>query len=1038
MTDAVHTLLLVVDSLLDREQYRRYLLADPSCTYRLLEAESVASGLALCRTSAIDAIVLNYALPDGLEFLAVLKARNDSGFPPVVMVSGAGDERTAVQAIKLGAEDYLSQRYLNPEQLQTAVRSAIENARSRLQLRQSDDRFRVSIENMLDCFGIYAAVRNEAGQIIDFRIDYLNAAALSSNQMTEADLGKTLCEMFPAYRGTELFDDYCRLVETGEPLIKENLIYADIFGTERLTRAYDSRASKLGDGFVAAWRDVTDRKRTEEMIQQQLAQIEAIYKTAPVGLCFVDRDLRFVRINQQLAAINGLSVAEHLGRTLRAVLPEMADQLEPLYRQVIESGEPILNLEIQGTNRAQPGVLRHWCVCYYPQKDGQQHVVGVNTMVQEITDRKRIEANFVETTEILRSIIEGSSDVIFVKDLQGRYVVANSTAATWLETTPEMMLGQDDTDLFPPEIAQQIQQTDRQVLQTGQSISFEEEVSRQGMSRSLLSAKYPWQDAEGNILGVIGISRDISDRKQAEAEREQMQEALRQSEERLRFIADTIPHIVWATDAYGVTDYVNQQWIEYTGLSLEAAMDYGWQDLLHPDDLPQVQEFWAEACQTATLYEIEYRLRRADGAFRWHLVKGRPMRDQQGQVMKWFGTCTDIHNQKQAELDRAQLLSETEAAREEAEAANRSKDEFVAVVAHELRSPLNSIAGWAQLLRTRRLDEATIAKGLDTIYRNTHSQVQLIEDLLDISRMVRGILHINFTPLTLSDVVEAALEIVRPTAEAKQIQLETQLRKTAQISGDINRLQQIVVNLLTNAIKFTPEAGRVEVLLGQGQEQVELQIRDNGKGIAPEFLPLIFDRFAQGQRNTSSKDGLGLGLAIVKNLVELHHGTISVESPGVGQGATFTVRLPVLKAIADRAMGSEEGGILEPSALAGMRIFVVDDEPDMLELIRFVLEEYGATVQSALSAAATLDQLPQFKPDILISDIAMPNGNGYELLQQLQSLPQPDIPAIALTAYASATYEERSLQAGFQQHLTKPVETEVLVTAIVNLVRGQA
>ncbi|NJR53027.1 MAG: PAS domain S-box protein [Leptolyngbyaceae cyanobacterium CSU_1_3] len=941
-----------------------------------MEADTATAGLELCRTHSIDAILLDYRLPDadGLEFIELLQAQNNGSSPPVVIITGEGNERIAVRAIKLGAEDYLVKQGLTSEQLQLTMRSAIDNARLRLQLRQSEERFRVSIENMLDCFGIYSAIRDQSGQIVDFRIDYLNAAALESNRMSAADFGKGLCDLLPSHRETVLFEAYCRVVETGEPLVKEDLIYKDVFGTQNLTRAYDVHVNKLGDGFVASWRDVTNRKQ--------------------------------------------------------------------------------------------------------------------------------VEANLAQMIEVLHSIIEGSSDVIFVKDLQGRYVIANSTAATWLESTRELMLGQDDAALFPPEISERIQQIDQQILQTGESIVYEEEVPKQGELRSLLSAKYPWRDAEGNILGVIGISRDISDRVRYErdrrlseqrlreseeqlqigvqvagvalahfdyasnmvtlspeaatlygideltvtrdrlhatfhpdeqammaqiiaqvidpagdswfardhrvvwqngevrwlsvrkqvffdrsgeiprpdyailaaidiTDRKQLQEALYQSEERLRLIADTIPLIVWTTDPYGNygdTDYVNQRWTEYTGLTAEQATAYGWQNLIYSEDLPAVQAFWSEACETALLYEIEYRLRRADGMYRWHLVKGLPLRNEQGQVIKWIGTCTDIHNQKQSEAERAQWLAEAEAAREEAEAANQSKDEFVAVVAHELRSPLNSIAGWSKLLQSRKFDEATLSKALDTIWRNTQAQVQLVEDLLDISRMVKGTLQINFAPVNWVDVIEAALDIVRPMAEAKQIQLDTHLSFTPHISGDFNRLQQIAVNLLTNAVKFTPESGRVEVHLEQVDAYVVLRVQDTGKGIASEFLPQIFERYKQGQRNTGSKDGLGLGLAIVKNLVELHHGTITAESAGLGAGATFTVQMPRLEI----PVIQRESLVIDPNSLTGIRILAVDDDPDMLNLIAFVLQDFGADVKAVTTAAAALECLSQFKPNILVSDLAMP------------------------------------------------------------------
>jgi PAS domain S-box-containing protein len=783
MTPPARTLLLVENTLCDQERYRHYLGSDPSCTYRFLEAESTAAGLALCRTQTIDAILLDSNLPDasGLEFLEMLYTHSGEECPPVVMIADSDGSvpsvalSMAIRAIKLGAENYLLKHSLTPESLQIAVGSAIENARLRSQLRQSDNRFRVSIENMLDCFGICLAIRDELGQIIDFQIDYLNAAALESNQMTQDDIGKRLCEVFPAHYETGLFEEYCRVVETGAPLIKENLIYSDIFGSQHLTRAYEIHASKLGDGFVASWRDITDRKQAKAALEQ--------------------------------------------------------------------------------------------------------------------------------TNSILEAVIMGATDVVFVKDLQGRYVIANPTAAEWLNTSVEAMLGQDDTTFFPPEVAQQIMHSDRQIIQFGEPIVYEEEMPRQGEVRSLLSAKYPWRDAAGNVLGVVGISRDITTLKATEAEREQ-------------------------------------------------------------------------------------------------------------------------------------LLQREQSAREEAEAANRSKDEFVAVVAHELRSPLNAISGWAKLLQTRKFEKAMLEKALDTIVRNTQTQVQLVEDLLDISRMVKGTLQITSAPVNLSNVIEAVLDNIHPMADAKGIRLQTHLTLVPQISGDFYRLQQIAVNLLTNAIKFTPAGGQIEIELEPIDNQVLLRVSDTGKGIAPEFLPFIFERFQQGQQSIRSKDGLGLGLAIVKNLVALHGGTITAESAGVGRGSTFTVRLPRLEIAAIDQ--SRPVGARGTDALSGIRILAVDDEPDILELIAFVLQDVGAEVKAVTEATAALDCVTQFKPDILISDIAMPGGNGYELVQQIKSYPEGRIPAIALTAYASTTYEERSLQAGFQRHLTKPVEPGDLIAAILNLVRGAA
>lgn len=402
-------------------------------------------------------------------------------------------------------------------------------------------------------------------------------------------------------------------------------------------------------------------------------------------------------------------------------------------------------------------------------------------------------------------------------------------------------------------------------------------------------------------------------------------------------------------------------------------------------------------------------------------------------------TQLDISERKQIESERSQLLAE-------AEAANRSKDEFVALVAHELRSPLNAIMGWAKLLQTRQFDAVTTKKALETIVRNTQSQVQLVEDLLDISRMVRGTLHLTTTPVNLVNVIETTLETVRPTAEAKQIQLEAQIHNIAPVFGDFHRLQQLVLNLLTNSIKFTPEGGQVQVLLEQYHSQARIQVKDTGKGISPDFLPYIFERFRQDQQNTTAKQGLGLGLTIVKHIAEMHNGTVTVESQGEGQGATFTVMLPLLESKEVEEPRIKENTVstsLLPhvsttnsqSPLTKLRVLLVDDEPDMLSLTAFILNQYGAIAHTATNVTSALEELREFQPQILISDIAMPEQDGYVLLQQMRNIyPEGQIPAIALTAYASSSRQEQSLRAGFLIHLTKPVEPEALVKAILSTI----
>jgi PAS domain S-box-containing protein len=424
-----------------------------------------------------------------------------------------------------------------------------------------------------------------------------------------------------------------------------------------------------------------------------------------------------------------------------------------------------------------------------------------------------------------------------------------------------------------------------------------------------------------------------------------------------------------------------------------------------------------------------------------------------GQII---GTLTIIEEvtervAREAELqaqieERSRLLSSEKLARNEAERANRLKDEFLATISHELRNPLNAIMGWAHMMRLGKLTPANAERAVETIYRNAKSQAQLVADLLDVSRIISGKLRLDVRPVDLLNIVNAAIDSIRPAVDAKGIRLQTMLDPAAgPISGDADRLQQIVWNLLTNAVKFTPKGGRIQVKVQRIDSHVEVVVSDSGIGIKKEFLPYVFDRFRQADATTTRvHGGLGLGLSIVHQLVDLHGGSVSVQSEGEGKGATFTISLPFVGVISsvpdagsDQQTQSDEIITLEglPS-LQGLKVLVVDDEADTRELIGEVLKECGSEVITSRSVAEALVALEQHKPDILISDLGMPDEDGYSLISKIRALPSErggQIPAAALTAYARAEDRMRVLRSGFQFHLPKPVDSAELVTVVASL-----
>ncbi|WP_009544015.1 response regulator [Crocosphaera subtropica] len=451
-----------------------------------------------------------------------------------------------------------------------------------------------------------------------------------------------------------------------------------------------------------------------------------------------------------------------------------------------------------------------------------------------------------------------------------------------------------------------------------------------------------------------------------------------------------------------------------------------------------------------------------DGCLKMHLDEGffsaqsTPLISRSGQFIGLFSTywrrhhrpsererrfldllarqAADLIEQRQAIAERQQLLEREQAAREDAEQANRIKDEFLAILSHELRSPLNPILGWSTLLQTKQFDPITTKKGLSTIERNAKLQTQLIDDLLDIARILRGKLKLEETTVNLVTVVEGAMEVVRTTAEAKSIALQFEVITVCQVRGDEGRLEQVVWNLLSNAIKFTPEGGQVGVRLEVNGEQACLTVKDTGKGISSDFLPYLFQSFRQEDVSvTRQYGGLGLGLAIVKYIVDAHNGSITADSSGEGQGATFTVQFPVL----------QEEGKTSPTFLSavstdlrGIKVLAVDDSEDTRHLLEMLLTSYGAETSVVASGTEVLTHLKTFDPDVLICDISMPDMDGYTLLQEIRVLPDAqggNIPAIALTAFTRHEDRQKALSKGFQEHIPKPIDPDKLAGAIARL-----
>ncbi|MEC4879873.1 MAG: response regulator [Scytonema sp. PMC 1070.18] len=522
---------------------------------------------------------------------------------------------------------------------------------------------------------------------------------------------------------------------------------------------------------------------------------------------------------------------------------------------------------------------------------------------------------------------------------------------------------------------------------------------------------------------------------QERRERQKVTKALKQTDDLLRAIVDASP--------VGIITLSREQRVITWNTTAEQL--YGWQaEAVIDRPLPLVPETQQEefdncfthVLQNSTVSNQEFQHLKQDGSLIDVSLSLAPLHDADDYIYGVVMTTVDNTIRKQVEVQRLALLEQERAARTAAETANRVKDEFLAVLSHELRTPLNAIVGWIKLIQKGNLSSTILQRALDSIERNAAAQTQLIEDLLDISRIIRGQTNLNIQPVNIIALIRDTIETLSPAAAAKSIQIDLAVATMSKgILADPNRLQQVFWNLLSNAIKFTSPSGKVTVQVNLIDSHLQIQVADSGIGIAPEFLPHVFEYFRQADGSTTrSHSGLGLGLAITRHLVELHGGTIHADSPGLGHGSTFTIMLPMRVTPANHELSHKQ--LTTDLNLQGVKAMIVDDDTDARELMTFVLEQQGARVQSAGNVQEALSLLKDFQPDVLISDIGMPDEDGYTFLQTVRSLSNPqlcNIPAVALTAYAREEDRQRAFEVGYQTHLAKPFDPSEVVYVIYQL-----
>jgi signal transduction histidine kinase/DNA-binding response OmpR family regulator len=530
-------------------------------------------------------------------------------------------------------------------------------------------------------------------------------------------------------------------------------------------------------------------------------------------------------------------------------------------------------------------------------------------------------------------------------------------------------------------------------------------------------------------------------------------EVKRRNQERLRGLVDSMPLPMWWVRPDGTTYGCNAAWTEYSGRTNADADSFADPQWMHPDDVERAGSLWRRHSAHKRPFDIETRLLRAsDQEIRWHLLRVLPERGDRALDGFWTVVGIDIDAQKRVDEIREQLLVQEQAARREAEAGSRMKDEFLATVSHELRTPLNAILGWTRILRTGAMESDRAGHALATIERNAQAQVKLVNDILDVARIINGKLRLQIESVDLVAVLGDAVDTLRPTAEARGVELAWRAPdREVHMNGDAARLLQIAWNLVSNAVKFTPKGGRVAVSLECGGERVRVLVADSGLGIPPDFLPYVFERFRQGEAGKNRvHEGLGLGLAIVKHLVELHGGEVRAASEGLGRGAVFTVELPVGATAAER--GSSEAplfvaqsGTLPASGIVlarldGVSVLLVEDRADAAAMLQELFVKCGAEVRWAPDVTQALEAFRERTPDVLVSDIGLPGEDGYALIRRVRALSgrAAQVPAIALSGFARPEDEGRAKQEGFHVHLAKPVEPDELASLIASLLASQS
>lgn len=870
--------------------------------------------------------------------------------------------------------------------------------RARYRAREREELFRVTFASIGD-----AVITTDTKG----RIERLNAVAESLTGWTQAEsVGRPLDQVFRIQN--EQSGE--KVASPVERVLREGVIVGLANHTVLITkggsaRPIDDSAAPVRDargrlvGCVLVFRDVTERRRAELALQRSERELNDFFENATIGLHWTGPDGVILRANQAELDLLGYRREEFVGHRIAEfhVDPAVAEKI--MGRLV--RGEAVR--EHPAGLRCKDGSIRDVLVTSSALfEDGR--FVRSRCFTIDVTDRKRAERD----RALLAAIVADSSDAIVGKSLDGTILSWNAGAERLLGYTAAEAVGQSIYMLIPPHLHDE-ERSILERLRRGERIEHFEtvRVSKGGRLVDISLTVSPVRDETGRIFGASKVARDITERKRAE-------DALRRSEARFRELANNIDQFAWTCNELGYVTWYNDRWYEYTGTSFAEMQGMGWKAVHHPDHVERVLESLMRAAAAGKPWEDTFPLRGKDGRYRWFLSRAVPIRDDDGDIVRWFGTNTDITEQRRLE--------------ESLRDADRRKDEFVATLAHELRNPLAPVRNAVRILLEQEFADSETRWALDVIERQVQQMVRLLEDLLDASRISHNKLILRKERTDLETVLTSAVESSRFLIDAAGHELTVSLpRDPVYLDADPVRLAQVFANLLNNAAKYTDDGGHIEVAAEVRGDQVLVTVKDDGVGIAPDLIPRIFEIFTQDEGVSERSDGgLGIGLALVRGLVALHGGSVEAHSAGNGKGSEFAVRLPLAAAPSSVARAPRAAD--QPGKARRLRLLIADDRADNADTLALLLRTMGHEVHTAYDGEEAVRTAAEVRPEAILLDIGMPNLNGYEASRKIRQQPWArDTVLIALTGWGQADDRRRSEDAGFDHHLVKPLELSELL-----------